>query len=122
MLARRVADGIQKRVVVLQLTLVSTRSRPKLERRESEFVDGFVQVAVRPVDPQVVDCHDGRIDGLVIDVHITESEFIYQTRVEDVSLGDAEEAVTDGQVERKVEIRLTDGAAERGSESACAKG
>src|SRR6266849_5651208 len=105
MLAGRVAARVQERQVVLQLALVSSGRGAEIKRGKGKFINCLVEVAVGPVNPQIIDSHNGLVNGFVVDADVAYARLVHQARTEDVSLGHAQKTVMHRQIQGKVHVR-----------------
>ena len=107
-----IAGRVQEREIVLQLALVGPGRGTQIKRGKSKFINRFVEIAVRPVDPQVIDSHNRLVNRFVVDADVANSRFVHQARTEDMSLGHAQEAIVHRQVKGKVHVRDVESAAQ----------
>ena len=122
MFPRGVAGRIQECQVVLQLALVGSWCGAEIERREGKLVNRLIQVAVGPVNSQVVYSHNWFVNRTVVDSDVANPRFVHQSRTEYVSLRHAEKSVMHREIQWEVHIPDIESATKSGGQASGAEG
>ena len=112
MLTTRPTQSVEPGEVVLQLALVRSWCWTHKERSHLKLVNGLVQIAIGAINSQIVNGHNGCIDGIVVDAYVSEAQFVQYAWTDKMGFSHAEKTIMDRQVEREIEVSGKNAAAQ----------